>query len=536
MTKTIYLTDQVNRKPDIKDVSNDIMLNINDFYKNPKKADGYRTRTFTLQHHIAEDSGGFQFLMGKLKGGIPTKLTKDWIINLPDPHKTIDIYNRIGVQEEDLPMQLDLPPRYDLAKDRREALIEMSAYNYHVMRVQIPWVVPVVHGWTRRELLRSLELLEDPDKLATGSYLPLARRTKARMVGAGTFKATQAGGPGNLLSSNGKQGVAAGTNLGASKQYVIDNLKRPVVATGAFQIKPGFGRSAADLLAAGAFQQKQWVCDSLANTPNRKKAVAAGQFRPGPVYMVDHIQKKAIASPMTSKVDQGYSPESTHMVIVGRRSHGAIATPHQRAEQTVQKAPSRVVEERLATVLNLLRDRNLFILGGASPNDQHIIFMGGARYTDTSSWRLKGYLGEIWLPEIGARSIGYKATSKRMNEAEKALLRQCLKDSTHPVCGMSLKRFLDLGHMKVADYYKTVKKRRWPMKPGPLRMLHNAWAFKHAEEGIANEYANDPDAYYKYLLGRFKHSPILKKLKRIHGFLKRPYVQDTLDIFLKGQK
>jgi len=167
-----------------------------------------------------------------------------------------------------------------------------------------------------------------------------------------------------------------------------------------------------------------------------------------------------------------------------------------------------------------------------------MIFMGGARWSDTSSWRLKGYLGEIYLPEIGARSIGEKASSPRIKNSEIPLLRSCLRNPTHPASGMSVDRFLELGKMRyVKEYYDTVEEKEWPMKPFDLRALHNAWVLKFCEEPIANEYCCDPDRYYGYLINqRFKGRPNLtRRCKRLWGLLKRPYVQTDLATFLKGR-
>ena len=146
-------------------------------------------------------------------------------------------------------------------------------------------------------------------------------------------------------------------------------------------------------------------------------------------------------------------------------------------------------------------------------------------------------MGAIYLPKIGARSIGFKDTDKRLRENEKCILRECLRDPTHPFSGMSAYNFLKLGHMNVKGYYDTLEKKEWPAKPFDLRALHNAWVLKAREEVIANEYGNDPDRYYRYLKNRrFKgHPQLAKRLEMIWKRMTQPYVSSDLTVYLKGR-
>lgn len=125
-----------------------------------------------------------------------------------------------------------------------------------------------------------------------------------------------------------------------------------------------------------------------------------------------------------------------------------------------------------------------------------------------------------------------------MRAHEKPILRDCLRDPTHPFSGMPVDDFLELGHMNVKGYYDTVDKKEWPAKPFDLRALHNAWVLKAREEVIANEYGNDPERYYKYLKQRrFKgHPQLTRRLERIWKLIRRPYVQTDLTVYLKGRK
>jgi len=475
---SIYLTDQVNGHPDIKNVSNEIMFSVSDFYKNPQKAVGYRAQ-FSDSHKLAEDSGGFQFLMGKLP------------LEKCDPLKTIEIYKKIGVTRKDFPIQLDLPPRYSLSKQERISLIVKSAMFYHVMAQEIDWTIAVVHGWTYEELKLSLELIEHPEilqKIAVGSY-------KAIVQGINLFD----------------KRFAVGTNLPISKgvQYVMDHLnsKRKVIGSGAFNIKPGYGFSSSRTVAVGTF--------NVSTTPKlhftggkQPRIIGIGANQQSGRYMLD---------------EAGSLKKN-------------IACANCTAEQVVQKAPQKVVWERLALVLNMFRNRELFMLGAASPHDQHMIFLGGATYGDTSAWRLKAYLAEIYVPEHGSVSIGHKKNMPRPKDQHLEILKGCLRETTHPLHGMNLKRFLTIGSMSMPEWRETFANNQWEIKPFDLRALHNAWVLKFKEEVIARQFANDPDSYYSYLRNiRFKNRPnLLRKLNFLWRRFKQPYVQSTVDLFLKG--
>jgi len=480
----VFLTHQpehLDPHPDIREVSSELMFTVADLYHRPEKASHYRERYFKNWHSLGVDSGGFQFLMGKLKN--------------PNPKRTITIYKMMGLNSHDFPIQLDLPPSYHLTHKEKARLIFRSAEFFHVMNQEIP-VIPVVHGWTIEELKTSLELIENPEKLAVGSFHGATKHWVME----------------NIIP-HGK--YAVGGYLSPST-VTVDHIQREKFAVGAY------------------LQSGQFTCDHIANTPRRKRLIAAGGYLQSGRYILDeagNLKKPRIIGTGT------YIPT----VAVGTYHPNAyrVATPHAKAEQVRQRAPVEAVIERLGLVLNLLRDRELFVLGGASPHDQHMIFMGGARYCDTSAWRLKAYLGEIYLPELGSRAVGEKAKVPRLSDSEKILLRECLKDPTHPLNGISLEEFLEVAKIrKIDDWRKLMQEKqlRFGAPPFETRALHNAWVIKRCEEAIANEYANDPDRYYRYLLERFNgHPNLTRKVKKLWRTLKRPYVQDRLTSYLKGQ-
>lgn len=529
--KAIYLTDQVHGRPDVTEVSHEIMRSIFDFYKKPQKARNYRQIHFRDYHRPAWDSGGFQFLMGKLS------------LEQCNPLRTVEIYKSIGIQKHDFPLQLDLPPKYGLEEEETLALLKQSAEFYHIMVAEIPEVIGVVHGWTEEQLRQSLEWIEDPDKLAVATNIPTHARTKGKMTrGAGT----------NLSGSGGSQYVLS---------HITSN-KTCVLGAGSFQgttrekdwtmghLNPH--SSVLERVGVGAYNQSgMFVCDFIANTPSRmEKKVAAGTMADSPV-VVDHVKSRPIAAGANQQSGMfvlDYAGNLKRKVVAAPggdvstyvMGHIGKKSPESQKPRGIPKkhrAPQKVVLERLATVLNMLRDRDLFILGGASPHFQHILFCAGAKYTDTSSWRLKAYMASIYLPEVGARSIGYKETDKRLREKEKRLLRECLRDPSHPFSGMSAHNFLMLGHMNVKGYYDTVEKKEWPAKPFDLRALHNAWVLKVREERRANEFGNDPDRYYRYLKNRrFKgHPQLAKRLGVIWKRMTQPYVSDDVAVYLKGR-
>ncbi len=556
----IYLTDQLVGRPNVRTMSREIMLSVTDFYKKPSKAEGYREKSFTDWHRPAWDSGGFQFLMGKLPN--------------PDPMKTVDLYKKIGVQPKDLPIQLDLPPTYDMPRKERLSLVHLSAEFYWRMMEHIPYVIGVVHGWDHEELVASLELIDDPDRLAAGSNLATAARNKIR--GAGAYMST--GGTAVDHVTSDKSSIGVGTfktlhydeilkHVTSDKSHISAGTynvtyvaqEREVLGVGAYS-PVLFPWSMGNLnphscvrdriVGVGAFVQTgQWAADFLANTPSRKAIASAMpngvDMGYTPVIDIVKSNKKPIAAAYPSNADVGW--KNTILTNEGMKrkkdrisagTFGALDT-----SMTIQKkekkprVPISIIIERLATVLNLLRDRELFMLGGGSSHTQHMCFMGGAKYSDTSSWRLKGYFGEILIPEIGARSIGYKKTSSRMKEGETEILAECLRDSTHPLEGMPVKRFLEIGRMNVSEWKETWPQGQWEIKPFPLRALHNAWVLKMREEPVANEYANDPDRYYKYLKKRFDgRRELTRRLEMLWKRLKRPWVQTQMGVYLKGGK
>lgn len=474
------------------------MVTVTDFYKQPHKADGFRENYGMTDIHTAGwDSGGFQYLMGKLKG-VPLEVLHPELPPVPiNARKTIDIYKRVGAKAHDLPIQLDLPPRYDIAPDLRKMLIERSVGYYYEMLPEIPNVVPTIHGWTLEEIEYNLELVEDPDKLAAGSMTSLSNSTWTM---------------GNMNPHNGR--VAAGTFTAPEKSAVdyVHSRKKKDIAVGSYK----------------SLDRSVNYVEHTDNVANAKRA---------------ELRRMRIATPSPGKVDAGIGLPSN---MPGRkRAVGSnVATAVRNSKKRVSY---KVILDRIAMVTNRLReDYDIFMLGGASPHMQHQLFLAGANWTDTSAWRIKATLGEIYLPEHSsghnAWGIGYSQKARingklrgpeRMDQEGVTILKECLAEPRHPFSGMYWKDFMRLGHMLMPKFKREVLKRHYPTTPFILRGMHNAFVLK-LEEEIANEYVNDPDRYFKYLKKRLRPRKILyNRLRALHDRLKRPYVQQDLRIYAK---
>jgi hypothetical protein len=473
---------------------------------------------------------------------------------------TVDLYKRTGVEPQDLPIQLDLPPRYDLPPEHRFQLIERSAMYYYEMLPEVPGLVPVVHGWTMEELEYSLEILMDPDKLASGSYLGAKgdwlmkhMNPHKHKVSAGSFTAPDKG----KSAVDHVNPLGVGSFKGLTTVYYKDHVQKPV-AIGSNKALTTVDYN--ELFVSRGTPQKVAVAKPGAldmgwDRPLVDKVVAMGSFTSSaskPYIARDRV----IATPNPSKVDAGISePSNTAMTAAPSKKVVAIGSNQplsagplgEKLSKKKKKKPKRVsynvIMNRIVDVLQFLtEDYEVFMLGGASPHMQHQLFMLGAKWTDTSAWRIKGLLGEIYLPERTARSIGYKESRNKFTDEDLPALRECLRDETHPFSGMSPSRFLEIGRMLMPEWYKTWEENRWEVRPFVLRCLHNAWVLKVIEEATANDYSQDPDAYYKYLSKRFENDrlPHPRLKKRLDYLYKRANPrasgQTSLTMFLKDVK
>ena len=395
----VFLTHNIEQldKPAVHRIFDKLMFSVEKLYTNGYlKYRGFRSK---INGRVAYDSGGFAFLLGKIK-------------RPPDPKFTVAIYRTLGFSEEDFLVQLDLPPQYYMSKDERIKLIYESARNYHIMASELGSnVLGVVHGWDAEELKLSLELLTNPDKVALGTYFPVTKVYAHKYIGLGSFAV---------------------------------------------------------------------------------KTV---------------LPEKTVATPSCLA-------ESKTLIKSGTK---IIATHSGSAEKVLQRVPKKAVYERLVTAFNLLRDYEVFCLGGSGPNTAHLIFYLGAKFIDGSSWRLAAKLWRIYVPELGEFSVGKKRIAKRLNDKAINVIREYYYDS--PLKDVPFNVFLSKIKENGTEAFL-------------MRALWNAFVMK-IEESIANEFSNDPDRYFKYLMNRWNNSPWKRTLEFVSRRIKQSYVQSKLTVFLK---
>ena len=176
------------------------------------------------------------------------------------------------------------------------------------------------------------------------------------------------------------------------------------------------------------------------------------------------------------------------------------------------------VFKRLNLAFEILRDKvdEIFLLGGSNINTMHLGFYLGAKYCDGSAWRIASMLSTIFIPEIGRRSIGRKDVSKRLTNDDIIIMKRWWLHHLNPFKDMKISEFLKLAKQpnRVGFYY---------------RALWNAFVTK-VEEEIANEYANDPDSYYRYLLKRWDNNSFWRNVLKL---VRSSYVQSKLTVYLR---
>lgn len=123
---------------------------------------------------ICYDSGGFSLLMQQLASGKKMKV--------PDPLKTVAIYKKMGYQNDDILIQLDLPPEYFQTHDDRMEQIKTNIKFFEVMRNEINTITPVVHGWLENEIDYTIDSVGPREQYCVGSNLALTVRKEKRVT------------------------------------------------------------------------------------------------------------------------------------------------------------------------------------------------------------------------------------------------------------------------------------------------------------------------------------------------------------------
>lgn len=575
----IFLTDQAranSRTNSAVNLSKEIMISITDFYPTPEKANGFRKiYGMTKKHTAGLDSGGFSWLMGKLKVIEPELLPCG--IEVPATAKnTIDLYKRIGVLKKDYPIQLDLPPRYDQPPEVRKQLITRTVGYYYEMVGELPWTIPVIHGWSKEEMEFNLELITDPDKarVAMGTYAGSTRGVwtmgnlnphKPKGLGLGSMKSLHTSVDYRLYTDNQANPdrdkflatpSPGRMDLGLDRPFV-DKVKSRIATPAPGKVDVGIqsprstpmvaAPSSKKLLGVGTFISNAVGADGgAAINPSNK--VAVGSFVPSTARAPgekllgsSEIDKLAVGTfvasntgPLGEKLAVGtYAATATKPI----RELLTYAKPEKKKK--AKRVSFKTILDRVAVALNFLKeDYEVFMLGGASPHMIHQIFMSGAYWTDTSAWRIKALMAEIylWGHSSGHNSfnIGYSKKNKKIDDEGIELLKEYLRESTHPFNGMTVDRFLTIGKMRMKEWRKSWDGNRWEVKPFKLRAMHNAWILKEVIEPIAKEYATDPEGYHAYLQKCLEPRPILsKRLDYLYDKLRQPYVQTDLEVYLK---
>lgn len=165
-----------------------ILKSIVPFYEKKKPPKSFNTKWRNVKK--CYDSGGFSFLMGNIS---ESQL---------NPDRTIEIYNQMGYEKNDLLLQLDLPPYYFDDKEKRKELIDKNVEFYFYQKGKIKNIIPILHGWEKVELEYNLDKLNGfkspiamvnntcltkPKVIAVGSNLSLP---KSKKVAMGSYLAT----------------------------------------------------------------------------------------------------------------------------------------------------------------------------------------------------------------------------------------------------------------------------------------------------------------------------------------------------------
>jgi len=419
--KTIFLTHNLEQldRPALHKLFSDLMFSVEPCYNRCSKYVNFR-RQINI-NRIAYDSGGFAFLLGKIR-------------EPPNPKRTCQIYRLLGYTEWDFLVQLDLPPQYYMPREERIQLIKKSAEYYWMMHGELNTdrLLGVVHGWTEDELHLSLKLLEDPDELAVGC------------------------------------------NFSTMKPYAHDYIQKRI-ALGSYNVKTVLAEKI--VATPSCLSEMKGLCP--AGAPSISKTIALGSY-------------------------------------AGTKN--SIAWSKKKSNKVLQRVPKNVVFERLCVAMNMLRNREVFVLGGSGPNTAHLLFLLGGMYVDGASWRLAAKLWRIYVPGLGEFSVGRKKIAKRLNDEAIEVMKEHFNSS--PLNTITFQEFLK----KITSETKNFE---W-------RALWNAYVLK-IEEQIANQYANDPESYYKYLKKRWSNSPYWRKiLEYCWRRTIKPYVQTKLTVFIKS--
>ena len=179
----------------------------------------------------------------------------------------------------------------------------------------------------------------------------------------------------------------------------------------------------------------------------------------------------------------------------------------------LNKAPKTIVFTRFGTTMKYVVENYkwILVLGGSGPNMIHLSFYMGANAVDGVAWRNAARRKEIIVPGLGVYALN---NSKRRKLDDKAIntLKSWWGHELNPFKDLPINEFMTLA-----------------LKDFKTLALWNAAALK-IEEQIANEYANDPERYYRYLQRRWENNSFWRNVLKL---VSSNYVQSTLTVYLR---
>ena len=197
------------------------------------------------------------------------------------------------------------------------------------------------------------------------------------------------------------------------------------------------------------------------------------------------------------------------------------------AEERRKFTPMKVIYPRFGLAVSLMKKlgiKHILALGGGGMNFMHLAFSSGCDMTDGSSWRIAARFFSFFVPETANRRLKEmeKPTCKKATTEDILKLRELHKEPEYPFSDISFEELLTgLAAEKKFGFV--------------TRCIHNAYVLHWEITNISQEYANDPDGYWNYLLNkRWANSNHWKpRAKLVRKALTEDYVQTSMRSYLK---
>jgi hypothetical protein len=95
-----------------------------------------------------------------------------------NPDQVLEVYSNCDLKPKDYVITVDRPPLPDMKATLRKEYIEETINNYKYMSQKNNKVLPVIHGWTQKEMDLSLSSCEDAEFITFPSYFTLLTNIK----------------------------------------------------------------------------------------------------------------------------------------------------------------------------------------------------------------------------------------------------------------------------------------------------------------------------------------------------------------------